>query len=82
MKQERRKVLEMLADGFINSQEAQLLLDTLNEIQMEQQQEQEDSLFDFSLDLRGIKMLAQEYGRFSIPTPTSPHIPYFSWQAV
>ena len=50
MKKERRKVLEMLADGCINSQEAHLLLDTLNEIQIESKQAQADSMFDFLFD--------------------------------
>ena len=83
MKQERRKVLEMLANGSINSKEAQLLLDTLNEIQLESRQKQADSLFDFALDLKGIKMLAKEYGRIPQPTPPqAPVVPYFSWRPV
>ena len=85
MKPERRKILEMLSNGCIDSKEAQLLLDTLNEIQVESKLAQVETIFDFSLDLKRIKMLAKEYGRFPIPQPTAPQTPptpYFSWRPV
>ena len=68
MKEERRKVLEMLADGCITAEEAQLLLDTLIEIQTEAKDRTE---WDFLLDLRGLKK------EFNKPTP-----PSISWRPV
>jgi hypothetical protein len=67
MKAERRKVLEMLANGCITPQEAQLLLDTLYELQVNA--ECQKSEWDFLLDWGGLKTMAQEYGRISIPVP-------------
>ena len=80
MKQERRKVLEMLADGCIDSQEAQLLLDTLYELQVEAtvKEEAAESIWSFLLDLRNLKMRTKEYGRISQPDPTA----YISWRPV
>ena len=68
MKEERRKVLEMLSDGCITAEEAQLLLDTLIEIQTEAKNKTE---WDFLLDLRGLKKESNK------PTP-----PPISWQPV
>ena len=68
MQEERRKVLEMLANGRITTEEAQLLLDTLIEIQNEAKHKSE---WDFLLDLRGLKK------EFNKPTP-----PPISWRPV
>ena len=68
MKEERKKVLEMLANGRITAEEAQLLLDTLIEIQTEAKNKSE---WDFPLDLRGLKK------EFNKPTP-----PPISWRPV
>ena len=82
MKKERRKVLEMLANGIISAQEAQLLLDTLRELQENTANQQSE--WDLWLDLRDLKMMLQEeYGRISKPAaPKTPPPPYISWQPV
>lgn len=84
MKQERRKILEMLADGCIDTQEAQLLLTTLYELQVEAKAKQKavDSVWDTLLDLGNLKMLAKEYGRIPHPTPPPDPSRYISWRPV
>ncbi len=79
MEQERKKVLQMLADGYINAPDAQLLLDTLQELQ----ELQDEQVFGFFPDVGRLKMMLQEYGR--IPKSTIPQIPptpYFAWYPV
>ena len=84
MKQERRKVLEMLANGCIDAQEAQLLLNTLYELQIKAEAKQKafESVWDSLRDLGNLKMMAKEFGRIPQPTPPSNPSHYISWRPV
>lgn len=64
MKKECRKILEMLANEIINVDDAQLLLETIWELDEPSHRRRSDLSFDFAW----IKTFFKEYGRMATPT--------------